>query len=430
MAITFDGANKRIILDSADVTADEIWSRWVDWHSANLQWPLAMRSLGGDSLGGSLYLATYFFLLDDWRIRPMEADHTLNITGNINVDGGGIPVVPTLGTYKVVVQYTVPVQAQAVGFNGYSLGSGTGIKNVSITAIASSAYVSLATHQTVEITATAQSATAELPTTVGMVANVDAQAQSATVSITATPYLEVVHDSVIDAVASNATCSMEAIRATAFEVSAVAQSAFATLEAYIANSATIAAIASNASTDFEVETRRVVNITAQAGNATIAAVVSKSVNAAIHAVAQAATAAIKGNTVSSIIASAQRATATLTASYSVFGNTYEVFSSLDEDSNYVISGNSLVNHFSVIEARALSASVNSSSTVTNSGQEPSINNSVMVNVAASNAIVNMYVSVDETVIGADVLPENLIIVLPVTRIIEIERLPTIIEAVA
>ena len=42
----------------------------------------------------------------------------------------------------------------------------------------------------------------------------------------------------------------------------------------------------------------------------------------------------------------------------------------------------------------------------------------------------MYVSVDETIIGADVLPENLIIVLPVTRIIEIERLPTIIEAVA
>ena len=84
-------------------------------------------------------------------------------------------------------------------------------------------------------------------------------------SITATPYLEVIHDSVIDAVASNATCSMEAIRATAFEVSAVAQSAFATLEAYIANSATIVAIASNASTDFEVETRRVVNIAAQAG---------------------------------------------------------------------------------------------------------------------------------------------------------------------
>ena len=46
MAITFDGASKRIILDSANVSADDIWSRWVDWQQSNLQWPMAMRSLG------------------------------------------------------------------------------------------------------------------------------------------------------------------------------------------------------------------------------------------------------------------------------------------------------------------------------------------------------------------------------------------------
>ena len=54
----------------------------------------------------------------------MEANHTLVITGNLFVDGGGVPVVPTLGNYNVSVQYTVPVQAQTVQLSGGSGGSG------------------------------------------------------------------------------------------------------------------------------------------------------------------------------------------------------------------------------------------------------------------------------------------------------------------
>ena len=48
----------------------------------------------------------------------MEADHTLIITGNLFVEGGGIPVVQTLGNYNVSTQYTVPVQAQAMATEG------------------------------------------------------------------------------------------------------------------------------------------------------------------------------------------------------------------------------------------------------------------------------------------------------------------------
>jgi hypothetical protein len=44
----------------------------------------------------------------------MEANHTLIITGNLFVEGGGVPVVQTLGTYNVSAQFTVPVQAQAI----------------------------------------------------------------------------------------------------------------------------------------------------------------------------------------------------------------------------------------------------------------------------------------------------------------------------
>jgi len=118
MAITLDGATKRIILDSASVTAAQVWSAWVDWHETHQQWPLAFQLVGGIALGGGLFIPPYFFLLNGWRVRPMEASHNLTITGNLFVDGGGVPVVGTLGTYQVNVNYTVPVQAQGIATSG------------------------------------------------------------------------------------------------------------------------------------------------------------------------------------------------------------------------------------------------------------------------------------------------------------------------
>lgn len=131
MPITFDGTNKRIILDTTSVTAAEIWSRWVDWHgiSDNAKWALAFRQVGGDSLGGGLFIPPYFFLLNGWRVRPMESNHNLNITGNLFVDGGGVPVVATLGTFQVNVNYTVPVQAQGIATGGGGGASASDIAN-------------------------------------------------------------------------------------------------------------------------------------------------------------------------------------------------------------------------------------------------------------------------------------------------------------
>ena len=89
MAITIDGPTKRIILDSANVSAAEIWSAWVDWHPANSQWPLAFQLVGGIALGGGLFIPPYFFLLSGWRVRPLEASHILTVTGYLFVEGGG-----------------------------------------------------------------------------------------------------------------------------------------------------------------------------------------------------------------------------------------------------------------------------------------------------------------------------------------------------
>ena len=118
MAITFDTARKHIVLDSVGVSAAVIWSRWVDWHLLNPQWPLAFRQVGGDDLGGGLLIPPYYFLVNGWRVRPMEANQTLTVEGNLFVDGGGDPIVPTLGVYQVLTKLVVPVQAQGISTGG------------------------------------------------------------------------------------------------------------------------------------------------------------------------------------------------------------------------------------------------------------------------------------------------------------------------
>lgn len=120
MAIQFDPANKRIILDSTYVQVEDVYSRWKEWAKTedNLKYLPAFSVVGGDPLGGGLFVASYFFLLNGWRLRPMEADQTLEIKGNINVAGGGVPLVQTLGDFNVSAQYTVPVAAQGISVEG------------------------------------------------------------------------------------------------------------------------------------------------------------------------------------------------------------------------------------------------------------------------------------------------------------------------
>lgn len=120
MAITFDPANKRIILDSTSFNVTEIWSRWIDWAATgdNSKYLPALSQSGGDELLPSIFAPIYIFLENDWRVRPMEANHKLVLDGFLYVRGGGDPVVNTLGAYNVSVQYTVAMQAQAVATSG------------------------------------------------------------------------------------------------------------------------------------------------------------------------------------------------------------------------------------------------------------------------------------------------------------------------
>ena len=120
MSYLIDPATKRIVLDSASVTAKSIYAAWVDWvaQGDNSKYLPAFRSVGGDDLGGGLSIPPYYFLLNGWRVRPMEMNHTLTIDGNLFVEGGGDPVVSTLGSFNVLTKLVVPVQAQGINTAG------------------------------------------------------------------------------------------------------------------------------------------------------------------------------------------------------------------------------------------------------------------------------------------------------------------------
>lgn len=137
MPISFDPATKRIVLDSASVAATEIYSRWVDWvaQSDNAKYLPAFRAVGGDDLGGGLSIPPYYFLANGWRVRPMESDHTLTITGNLFVEGGGDPVVPTIGVFNVLTKLVVPVQAQGISTSGGGGASASEIANAVLAAM-------------------------------------------------------------------------------------------------------------------------------------------------------------------------------------------------------------------------------------------------------------------------------------------------------
>lgn len=130
MGMTFDGPNKRIILTAGttSLSVRDVWSRWVDWFLTagdNSKYLPAFVSVGGDDidLAAGTKIPIYAFLTNGWRVRPQEANHTLNVTdGILLVDGGGDPFVDTAGAYIVRVNYQQPVQAIS-----FSTGGGGGV---------------------------------------------------------------------------------------------------------------------------------------------------------------------------------------------------------------------------------------------------------------------------------------------------------------
>lgn len=100
----------------------------MNWLSTgdNSKYPYAFKQVGGDDidLSQGTSIPIYAFLINGWKIRPQESNHTLTVTeGVILVDGGGDPFVNTLSNYVVRINYQQPVQAISFSSGGSSLTS-------------------------------------------------------------------------------------------------------------------------------------------------------------------------------------------------------------------------------------------------------------------------------------------------------------------
>jgi hypothetical protein len=129
MGYVINGSTKTISLTSGTtlVSVRDMWSRWVDWFltSDNSKYVPAFVQVGGNDIDISqgTKIPIYIYLVNGWRIKPQEANHTLNIhDGILLVDGGGDPFINTSGSFVVRVNYQQPVQAITVSTGGGSGG--------------------------------------------------------------------------------------------------------------------------------------------------------------------------------------------------------------------------------------------------------------------------------------------------------------------
>ena len=124
MAYIFDGPSKIISLTTGTTILDvrDLYSRWKDWViSDGSSYPQAMSVVGGEPVDPSqgIYVSSYFFLENSWKIRPQEANHKLSVTnGTLVTADGSDPFLQTLGTYNVLIQYSQPVKAETVSTGG------------------------------------------------------------------------------------------------------------------------------------------------------------------------------------------------------------------------------------------------------------------------------------------------------------------------
>lgn len=125
MATVFDGNTLTITLDAPtagvlDLDIPRLYSEWKEWQLSafqNMGYPPAFRTTGGDAINATLSGVPSFFLQNQygWRIKPFEADHTINIQGQLGGEDSTLPLtIPTTGGFTVLGFNIQPV-AQVAG---------------------------------------------------------------------------------------------------------------------------------------------------------------------------------------------------------------------------------------------------------------------------------------------------------------------------
>ena len=87
MSYTFDIANKIIQLTTTnELDMLDLYSRWKDAVISSIaNAEQAMRVIK-EPLAGSTFIGPYYFIMNDWRIRPFDAAHELVVAGTVVQD--------------------------------------------------------------------------------------------------------------------------------------------------------------------------------------------------------------------------------------------------------------------------------------------------------------------------------------------------------
>lgn len=116
MGYSFNGSSKIVSLTSGTTSLDvrDLYSSWKVWMVSDGANFLPMFSVvGGDPVDAAngIYVTSYFFLENGWKVRPQEANHKLRVyNGILLTSDGSDPFLNTIGNYNVMVQYSQPVK--------------------------------------------------------------------------------------------------------------------------------------------------------------------------------------------------------------------------------------------------------------------------------------------------------------------------------
>jgi hypothetical protein len=141
MAITIDGANKLIVLDTAtSFTTQAIYDACVAWAvlTGNMQYLLPMDASGYESLGGGLFTDAIRRLINGYKLKPSgyAANTQITVVGTLIVDdGSNYSVPPTTGspvTWQIQVATAGIIVNSGSGLDAAGVRSAVGLASANL----------------------------------------------------------------------------------------------------------------------------------------------------------------------------------------------------------------------------------------------------------------------------------------------------------
>lgn len=125
--VTFDGDNKLIIINPGETTLyvkNDIYSNWKEWVQVreNAKYLDALRTTGGDPVGGGLYAGDIYFTINGWKVVINEQvvvngiiyDDTPGESPFIVSPGGGVRNVVSNLAYAYNITGVTPPSVQEI----------------------------------------------------------------------------------------------------------------------------------------------------------------------------------------------------------------------------------------------------------------------------------------------------------------------------